>query len=58
MRLRRVQNRVYKGKEYERWLLTVPPDLVSKLGWDESTELEAKARDGALRLVRKAVGEK
>ncbi len=54
MRLRRVQNRVYKGKEYERWLVTLPPDLVKELGWNETTELEAKRKDGTLRLSRRS----
>ncbi|MGA7846347.1 MAG: hypothetical protein WCB18_04565 [Thermoplasmata archaeon] len=53
MRIRRVQNRVYKGKEYERWLVTLPPELVKEMGWDEKTEVEAKKRGETLRIVRK-----
>jgi bifunctional DNA-binding transcriptional regulator/antitoxin component of YhaV-PrlF toxin-antitoxin module len=53
MRIRRVQNRVYKGKEYERWLVTIPPELMKEMGWDEKTELEAKKRGGTLRLARR-----
>ena len=44
MRIRRVQNRVYKGKEYERWLLTVPPTLVQEMGWDDKTEVQLKKK--------------
>jgi bifunctional DNA-binding transcriptional regulator/antitoxin component of YhaV-PrlF toxin-antitoxin module len=53
MRIRRVQNRVYKGKQYDRWLVTIPPDLVKEMGWDEKTEVEAKKRRGSVVLVRK-----
>jgi hypothetical protein len=46
-----VQNRVYKGKEYERWLVTIPPELVKEMGWDETTELKAKPGKKGLTLV-------
>ena len=46
-----MQNRVYKGKEYERWLITLPPDLVREMGWDERTELKVTKRKRALRLA-------
>jgi len=50
MRIRRVQNRVYKGKEYERWLVTIPPEVVKAMGWDETTELKAKPGKKGLTL--------
>ena len=42
MRIRRVQNRVYKGKEYERWLVTIPPSVIEEMGWTEKTEVELR----------------
>jgi hypothetical protein len=54
MRIRRVQNRVVNGKEYDRWLVTLPPTLVKELGWDEKTELEVKKKKGSLRLAPSA----
>ena len=53
MRIRKVQNRVYKGKEYERWLLTLPPELVKEMGWDEKTEVEAKKRRGSVIITQR-----
>jgi hypothetical protein len=51
MRIRRAQNRIVEGKQYDRWLLTLPPDLVGKLGWNENTEVEAKVVRGGVKLV-------
>jgi hypothetical protein len=50
MRVRRVQNRVVKGKQYDRWLVTIPPPLIEGLGWTDTTELELKRTKKGLRL--------
>lgn len=50
MRVRRVQNRIVKGKEYDRWLVTLPPEVVKELGWTERTELELKRTKRGLKL--------
>jgi len=52
VRLQRQLNRRAKGKEYSKWLVVIPPDMVEKLGWREGEELELDVRGDELRLQR------
>ncbi len=48
MRLHKVVNRVYEGRTYYRWVLSVPPKRVRELGWNDGLELEAVVRGSSL----------
>lgn len=50
MRLRRVQNRIVNGKQYDRWLVTIPPALIEEMGWTDHTELELRRTKNGLCL--------
>ena len=56
MRLQRQTSRRVGGKSYEKWVITLPAPLVSKLGWDEGTDLDAEAQGELLILRRKEDG--
>jgi hypothetical protein len=51
VRLRKVVNRVYEGKTYYRWLLSVSPKDVRDLGWVDGQALEATVRDSTLSIA-------
>ena len=42
MRLQRQMSRRYKGKEYPKWMITVPPKQIEELGWVEGEFLESE----------------
>ena len=50
MKLRSQVSRQYKGKEYRKWILNPPTELIEKLGWQDGMELEAVVRKGQLVL--------
>ncbi len=39
-----------KGKDYHKYLVTLPPDQVEGLGWAHGADLEAVPRKGGLLL--------
>ena len=41
MHLQKQQSRVYKGKEYSKYLVVIPSKDIEKLGWTEKDELES-----------------
>jgi bifunctional DNA-binding transcriptional regulator/antitoxin component of YhaV-PrlF toxin-antitoxin module len=52
MQLQKQSSRVYKGKEYPKYLIVIPPKNVETLGWNEQDELESNIQDGEL-IIRK-----
>lgn len=58
VRLKRTLNRSVEAADgstvkYYKWMLAdVPRDLVEELGWDESTEIHGRVRDGKLVIER------
>jgi bifunctional DNA-binding transcriptional regulator/antitoxin component of YhaV-PrlF toxin-antitoxin module len=48
MHLQKQQSRVYKGKEYSKYLIVIPSKDIEKLGWSEKDELEPIIDDGKL----------
>ena len=48
MHLQKQQSRVYKGKEYSKYLIVIPTKDVEKLGWSEKDELESVIEGGKL----------
>lgn len=53
MRLQKHFSRKFKGKDYSKWVVVVPPEKVKGLGWKEGEELESKVFHGGLILIPK-----
>jgi len=53
MHLQKQQSRVYKGKEYPKYLIVIPPKDVEKLGWTEKDELVSNIDDGKLVIEKR-----
>lgn len=53
MRLQKHFARKVKGKEYSKWVIVIPPNVVEDLSWKEGEELEAKIFHGGLILLPK-----
>jgi bifunctional DNA-binding transcriptional regulator/antitoxin component of YhaV-PrlF toxin-antitoxin module len=53
MQLQKRLSRAYKGKDYPKWIVTIPPKLIKLLGWKEGQELEANIELGRLILNKK-----
>jgi len=50
MKLKRTKSRTYKGKDYFRWTIQIPPGEVARLGWRAGEELMIDPRTGELRV--------
>lgn len=48
MRLQKRLSRIVAGKEYVKWVITIPPSNIKKLGWREGEELEAVIKNNKL----------
>jgi bifunctional DNA-binding transcriptional regulator/antitoxin component of YhaV-PrlF toxin-antitoxin module len=55
MHLQKQQSRVYKGKEYSKYLIVIPSKDIEKLGWSEKDELESVIDEDKLVIKRKRV---
>ncbi|MCI4330800.1 MAG: hypothetical protein L3K19_02995 [Thermoplasmata archaeon] len=50
MRARKVVNRVYQGRTYYRWLLSIAPKDVQRLGWVDGQALKSYVRGSTLTI--------
>jgi len=41
MKLQKQLSRKYGGKEYPKYLVTIPPKTIDEVGWKQGTDLEA-----------------
>jgi len=48
-------SRKVAGKEYPKYVITLPPRQVEELGWKEGEELEAKIKGNSV-ILRRASG--
>jgi bifunctional DNA-binding transcriptional regulator/antitoxin component of YhaV-PrlF toxin-antitoxin module len=48
MRLQKQLSRKYGGKEYPKWVITVPPKQIEALGWKEGEYLESEVNNQGL----------
>lgn len=55
MRARKVINRSFRGTTYYRWILSVSPKDIQKLGWVDGQPLKAVVR-GATLWIEPAAG--
>ena len=52
MKLQKQLSRRYGGKDYAKWLVVIPPNVVDKLGWAEGEDLEPRVAGRELKLKR------
>lgn len=52
VKLQKQLGRRYGGKDYAKWLVVIPPNLVDKLGWAEGEDLDPQVDGHQLRLKR------
>ncbi len=52
MQLQKQSSRVYKGKEYPKYLIVIPPKDIEKLGWTVGDDLESVIEKGRLVIRR------
>jgi hypothetical protein len=53
MKLQKRLNRKVAGVEYSKWVVTLSPEDVDKLGWKAGEELASKIKDHSLTLIPK-----
>ncbi len=46
MKLQKQLSRKVDGKAYPKYVVTIPPKDIDKLGWTEGTELRIAIKDG------------
>ena len=56
MKLQKHISRAVSGKKYEKWVITLPGPIISRLKWVEGNELDVEAQ-GELLILRKRRGE-
>jgi hypothetical protein len=54
VKLQKLLNRRVAGKDYSKWVVTIPPAKVQALGWREGEDLVAEVRGKTL-LLRPSV---
>ncbi len=52
MKLQRQVSRVVGKTEYAKWVITVPPQHISELGWKEGEQLESHVNSNTLLVKR------
>lgn len=50
MKLQKQLSRRFRGKEYPKWVIVLPPEVVNDLGWKEGQDLSAAVERGSLLL--------
>ena len=53
MKLQKQLSRKVKGIEYPKYVITIPPKEIEKLGWKEGMELEPKVEGEKLTIIPK-----
>ena len=48
MKLQKRFNREVDGKEYSKWIVTIPPEEIEKLHWHQGQELDAIVKNNEL----------
>ncbi|MFB3889846.1 MAG: AbrB/MazE/SpoVT family DNA-binding domain-containing protein [Candidatus Bathyarchaeia archaeon] len=55
MKLQKQLSRKVAGKEYPKYVVTIPPDCVDKLGWKQGVELDMKIKEDKLVIQPKNI---
>ncbi len=53
MKVLKVKSRNYKGKQYYKYRINLPEEVLNESNLKEGDELEAEAKKGEIRLRRK-----
>ena len=53
MKLQKRMNRKVGDKEYLKWYVDIPAELIQETGWKEKSDLEAIVKDGKLIIKTK-----
>lgn len=53
MRLQKQLSKKVGTKEYPKWVVVIPPEKVSEIGWKEGIELDIDIKDGKIILKPK-----
>jgi AbrB family looped-hinge helix DNA binding protein len=53
VKLQKQLSRKIEGKTYPKYVVTIPPKDIEKLGWKEGTELESIVKNGKIVLKPK-----
>lgn len=53
MKLQKRLSRKYKGKEYYKWIITLPDEEVRYAGLKEGDELKVESEPGKIRLIKR-----
>ena len=56
VKLQKQLSRHFAGREYPKWVVVLPPEIVKELGWKEGQELMAEIEGRGLRLRPAAPG--
>ena len=54
MKIEKVKSREYKDKEYHKYRIIIPKQIIQKANFKEGDELEAEAKKGEIKLRRKS----
>lgn len=54
MKLQQRLNRKVGDKEYVKWYVDIPSDVIKEAGWKEGSDLEVVVKDGKVVLRPKA----
>jgi len=54
LKLQRQLSRKFKEKEYEKWVIVIPREVIENLGWKEGEELQEEIKDEKLIIRPKA----
>jgi hypothetical protein len=52
MKLQKQLSRKVDGKEYSKWVITIPPEDIESLGWTEGLELRTEINPKGLLVVK------
>jgi bifunctional DNA-binding transcriptional regulator/antitoxin component of YhaV-PrlF toxin-antitoxin module len=53
MQLQKRLSRIYKGKEYSKYVIIIPPKDIEKLGWKDQDVLESNIEEGKIIIGKK-----
>lgn len=53
MKLQQRLNRKVGDKEYVKWYVDIPADVITQAGWKEGSDLEVVVKDGKIMLKPK-----
>lgn len=53
LKLQKRMNRKVGDKEYLKWYVDIPSDLIQEAGWKEKSDLEAVVKDGKIIIKTK-----